>query len=266
MKMHSRNPRGVLGFALASAASLSLCACGGGSGNATAGTSHAPPSSSTAHASGPHEARTSRSIPTRAEALAFADAVNLGVGDIPEASIAHRSRHRSSAREKQEYRACEHGIPQEHPFLERSSPKLERGKGLEGEEFTSAVGVVRDARSIPLSFRALQAPSVRGCVARVFTRNFSAQPVRESHWGHFSVSKLPVSAPGASATFGIRVSGALNIPYSEVSLPFYWDMLGFALGHTEVTLMAGSVTQPVPSTTEQELLTLLLSRARAHSL
>jgi hypothetical protein len=38
------------------------------------------------------------------------------------------------------------------------------------------------------------------------------------------------------------------------------------MGRAEVALTATSATQPVPATTEQELLALLLARARAHPL
>jgi hypothetical protein len=67
-----------------------------------------------------------------------------------------------------------------------------------------------------------------------------------------------------SAALGIRATVALNIPYNEVSVPIYLDMFAFAVGHGEVSLTAVSITQPVPRVTEQELLALLLARARAH--
>ncbi len=45
------------------------------------------------------------------------------------------------------------------------------------------------------------------------------------------------------------------------------DMLAYAVGHGAVEVTAISVTQPVPATTEQELLlALLLARAKAHSI
>ncbi len=205
-------------------------------------------------------------MPTKGQALTFATAVNLSTGDIPEASIATWKTRHETAREREEYRACEHGFAHERALLERSSPRLERGRELEVEDFASAVAVVRDERSITQTFRALQATGVRGCLARAFTRNFSARPIREARWGRFTVTRLPISAPGASATFGIRVSGVLSLPYNEVTMPVYIDMMGFGLGHGAVVLMAGSITQPVPTTTEQELVTLLLARAKAHAL
>ena len=58
----------------------------------------------------------------------------------------------------------------------------------------------------------------------------------------------------------------LNLSYSEVSVPIYVDMLAFAVGHGAVELTAASVTQAVPAATEEELLALLLARAKAHSI
>ena len=55
------------------------------------------------------------------------------------------------------------------------------------------------------------------------------------------------------------------IPISEVSLPFYFDVLAFARGPATVGVFATSITQPVPSATEHQLLSLLLSRAEAHA-
>lgn len=257
----------LLSLALAAAASLLLCACGGGTpsaraGGAGAGAATAAPIKDPGSTPGITSAQT----PTRALALAFASTVNLSTGDIPEASIAAWKTSHETAREREEYRACEHGFAHQRSLLERSSPRLERGRELEVEDFASAVAVVRDERTIAQTFRALQAPGVRACLARAFTRNFSVRPIREARWGRFTVTKLPLSAPGASATFGIRVSGALSLPYNEVTVPVYIDMVGFALGHGAVALTAGSVTQPVPTTTEQELVALLLARAKAHAL
>ena len=89
--------------------------------------------------------------------------------------------------------------------------------------------------------------------------------MRGAHFGRFTVSRLPVQAPGAAATVGLRISAALMIPISEVSVPFYFDVLAFARGPATVGVFATSITQPVPSATEHQLLSLLLSRAEAHA-
>ncbi len=188
------------------------------------------------------------------------------MSDIPEASVAKKLSATSTASERQEARECERLVPHVLTLAKSSSPRLKRGSELEVEEIASSVDVVRDQRAIAPEFRALQKASVRACLARIWTRYFSSKAIREAHWGRFSVTRLPVDAPGSSETFAIRITGALHIPYSEVALPIYVDFLSFAVGPAEVGLTASSITQPVPAATEQELVALLLARANAQAL
>jgi len=212
------------------------------------------PSGSAAHAT-----------PTRAQALAIARAVNLNAADIPGASIAPRAARRSSARERAEYRACERSVDHGHVLDRASSPKLKRGSGLETEQIGSTVTVLGDASGVKREFSQLGRPAVLECIAQTLTHNFAEKSVREAHWGSFTVSRLPVKAVGASATVGAQIAATLNFSLNEVSVPIYFDVLAFATGSTEVSLSAASVTQPVPGTTEQELLALLLARADART-
>jgi hypothetical protein len=185
------------------------------------------------------------------------------VSDIPEASVAKKFSPASTARERKEARECEHLVPHVRTLATSSSPRLKRGSELEVEEVASSVDVVRDQRAITPEFRALKKTGVRACLARVWTRYFSSKPIREAHWGRFSVTKLPLNAPGSSETFAIRITGALHLPYSEVAVPIYIDFLSFSVGPAEVGLTASSATQPVPAATEQELVALLLARAKS---
>jgi len=251
---------------LISVVCLLLSACGGGQAHSSSawgtsiGASHAVPvalGSPTVATSPP---------PSRAQALAYAHAVNLNASDIPGASVDAKRAHGATANERREYRACERFIAPSHKLAESSSPKLKRGQELEMEQITSSVEVLSSERAVARQFVLLAMPSLRKCAARALTRNLDDKPLREAHWGHVKVSQLPVKAPGTSATIGIRILATLNLPFSEVSVPIYVDVLGFALGRAEVALTATSATQPVPGATEQELLALLLARARAHRL
>jgi hypothetical protein len=249
--------------------SLLLTACGG-SGVAPASAGQHPASGTTVAThlgtSSTGGDSTPSAVPTRAQGQAFARGVNLSTSDIPEAVLAPKRSRGSDAQEKREFHACEdHGLHVKS-ILEATSPRLKRGRELETEQFSSTVSVVASAGAIAHEFAVLQGASVRECLARALTRNFSAKAVRDAHWGHFTLSRLPISVPGASATLGIRATVALNLSYSEVSVPIYVDMLAFAVGHGAVELTAVSVTQPVPAATEQELLALLLARAKAHSI
>jgi len=254
-----RRLHGLVIAALLAACALLLAACGGGQ-QATAS------SIATQPAAAVPVSNSGQRPPSRAQALAFAHAVNLTAADIPEASVAHGEDSTDSARERREFQACDGSIEHAHALVEVMSPKLKRGRELEIEQIRSSVAVVRDARAIPAEAAELARPSLLECAAHVLTRNYSDKAIREARWGRFTVSKLPVHVPGRTVTIGIRIVATLNLAFSEVSVPIYVDVLGFESGPAEITLTATSVTQPMPAGTEQELLALLSTRAQAHAL
>jgi hypothetical protein len=203
---------------------------------------------------------------TRAQALAFARAVNLKTADIPEGSIDHKNKAHSDPLEQQELSRCESAARWRTKLIEASSPRFTRGKELEREEISSSVTVLGGgARTAPELSR-LESSHVRDCIARVLTKRFAEKSIGEAHWGRFALSRLPVQAPGADGTIGIRASTTLNFSFSEISVPIYVDVLGFSAGPVAVGLVAVSATQPVPAATEQRLLILLLERTNAHPL
>jgi hypothetical protein len=253
--------------AVACGACALLSGCGGGqTASASGGGGATQAVSAATRRADSSKSSTAPRRPSRAQALAFVRAVNLSVGDLPEASVEAKRSPRDDAAERLEERRCEKGLHQGGKLVEGSSPRLKRGKELEVERISSTVEVMRSERTIASEFSAVASPALRKCLARVLTRNLQDKPVREARWGRVTVSKLPVRAPGASDTAGLRITVVLNIPFNEVSVPMYFDVMGFAVGPAEVTLSAFSVTQPVPATTEQELLTLLLARAKAQPL
>jgi hypothetical protein len=248
---------------------VALCACGGGQEHATSAAAHtargvAHELASEGGVGGPAAA----GAPSRARALAFAHAVNLGVGDIPEASVEKQHSASAGASEHREARACERraGWGHPHTIAEVSSPKLKRGQELEIERITSSVSILSSEDAVARQFAALASPLLHKCLARVLAHNLDDKQISQARWGHVTISRLPMDAPGASATVGIRLLANLELPFSEVSMPFYEDVLAFSIGRAEVALVAASATQPVPSSTERELLSLLLARSRAHPL
>jgi hypothetical protein len=265
-----RQLRPCLAVALSATTCVLLSACGGAQ-------AHSPGDSTSTVSGVAHDAastvssagvRRASPVPSRTQALAFAHAVNLSVGDIPEASVEAKQRPTETASERREEQACERraGWGHSHTLAEASSPKLKRGQELEIERITSAVTVLSNEQAVARQFALLAAPGPRECLARVLTHNLDDRQIRDARWGHVSVSRLPVDAPGATATFGVRVVAMLQIPFNEISVPIYVDELGFAIGRAEIGLLAASATQPVPASTEQELVALLLARAKAHPL
>jgi hypothetical protein len=235
-----------------------LAGCGGGRA------SNAAPRAPT-HATASTPRGVSRR-PTKAEALAFARAVNLRAADLPGAAVSHRKDRSDTARTRREFDRCERLARHGRKLVDLGSPEFARGEELEKEEIASGVTIVASGRAAAREVALFASRAVRECIVRALSRRFASLIVHGASFEHFRASLLPVRASGAAATIGVRFSTALRIPISEVSVPLYVDLLAFARGPAEVALIAASATQPVPATTEHQLLSLLLSRADAHAL
>ena len=246
------------------AASAPLMGCGGGqtaTGAAQGARQAAAASSAT------REASAGKAGVTRAQSRAFARAVNLTAADVPEARVATRTPSpRLSASEIRQLARCERPARSPRASFAALSAPLTRGKELETEEIRSYVVVLAGGRDASAQLGPLRTSAVRECVAAFLTRHFAEKSVAEARWGRFNLSELPVGAPGSQGTLGWRGSTTLSLTFSEVTVPIYVDVLGFATGPVFVALIAASPTQPVPVQTEQRLVSLLLSRALAHPL
>jgi hypothetical protein len=256
-----------LGLGLACAAGWLLSGCGGS--QPAGSTSTALRSGSTgAGLSSPSSASTGSAValhPTRAQALAFARAVNLTAADIPEARISKRER-KSASGDKREFERCVGGPWSKHKLADVGSPPFLRGRELETERIGSDVTVATSAGAADHVLATLQRAQVRHCLAHLMTRTLGREAIRNAYWGPVAVYSLPVRALGSSGRIGLRIATTVNIPVSEVTVPVYVDVLGFAWGPAEIALTAMSITQPVPAGVEHQLLSVLVARARSHAL
>lgn len=257
-------------MAICAATLLSVLAAGCGSGRGTSngitegtsGSASAKPVSASVAAGSPHTG-TAELRPTRAQALAFARAVNLTSGDLPEA---HAVAHKRTRSEHVDTAQCERGLANAPEVAATRSAWLVRGSELEKEEVASSVAVRPDGADAVRSIALARNARVRECFARVLTRHYAGRRVGEARLGRISVTPLPMQAPGANAMAGLRVELTANFTLSEVTVPIYVDVFGFADGPAEVFLSTISATQPVPAPTERRLFALLLGRAEKHPL
>jgi hypothetical protein len=205
--------------------------------------------------------------PTRAQALAFARAVNLTAADIPEGRVSKKDRKpKSNPGGRREFETCVGGPWSEHNLADVQSPQFLRGQELETERISSDVTVATSMGAADHVLATFQRADVRHCLARLMTRTLGRTAIPNAHWGPVAVYALPMQAPGSGGRVGLRIAMTVNIPANEVTLPAYVDLLGFAWGPAEIGLTAISVTQPVPAEVERQLLSTLLARARSHTL
>jgi hypothetical protein len=256
------------------AVALSVCCvsgslaigCGGGQSSppapaALSGTSSADAPSAIPRTAGPATA----AHPTKAAALGFARAVNLTVIDVPEARVSRKKGgRRSSSKSEGSLGRCASAL-RPRKLVDAESPRLLRGRELEEEWIGSDVMVTTSAGAAARMLDTLQQTATRRCLARAISAAIGRATVRYVHWGGAKIYALAV--PGAAGgAVGIRIAVTVTSTFSEVTLPMYIDVLGFARGPAVITLAAASLTQPVPAEVERLVFSTLLARAGSHRL
>jgi hypothetical protein len=187
------------------------------------------------------------------------------VADIPEGRISKKGR-RPGTGERSESERCVGALLNQHKLADIGSPTFLRGHELETEWIGSDVTVATSAGVADHLLATLQRPDVRHCLARVWTWNLGRTATGNAHWGPVAVYALPVQAPKSNGHIGLRIAMTVKFPANEVTMPAYVDVLGFAWGPAEIALIAMSLTQPVPASVENQLLSTLVARARSHTL
>jgi hypothetical protein len=202
-----------------------------------------------------------RGAVTRTHARAFARVVNLTLADVPGAAI---SRHqKESAAERREDHCSGEGDGSQ-VIAEADSPSFVRGAGLTRETLSSGVTVGRSAAVAQAAIAFVASATGRACYARILRQHLAPQSSAGVSVQSVDVTALPVTLPVPS--FGVRILATLRTARSRLSIRLYSDLLGFAAGQSEITFEATSLVQPEPRKTEEELLKLMLERARTSTL
>ena len=243
----------ALALALALLASTSVAGCGGGSParrSATGARGHASP----------------RRAESRERGLAFARAVNLTSADLPEFKVSHDHAHKTRAQRQAERTLlrCAGATTQGAHTAEASSPSLVFKRGLIDFGVSSEVLVSASPSLANGELAALHTARVRHCFSRYLVVLLRTERLGKASVGPVSIQSGNPPAPGASGSFGWRVTASFRL--LSVRVPFYLDLLGFVLGPARVTLISSGALRPFPAQIQQRLYTSLLARAREHAL
>jgi hypothetical protein len=214
-----------------------------------------PAGASIAHASRPVSLATAET---------FAHAVNLTAADVPGAVARQRESHGERQREKRALAKC-FGVQPAHEVLDVKSPALDRGRGIEGESFTSSVTVVEHPLEAEREIDAVQRFAGRPCLAHILRRSLLRDSHGRTRLQALRISPLHTQVVDTTASTGLRIEATFRTARGT-PVAFYTDELAFAVGSAEVALGAFSVAQPIAPSVEQQLLSLLAQRARAHPL
>jgi hypothetical protein len=204
---------------------------------------------------------------TKAQARAFAQAVNLRAADLPDFKVTSEHEHETAAEKRLEHDLlrCVGAKGSEHPALaEVGSKEFERETNAFEQSVQSEVSIARTAGLAAKELAELRSNHVRVCLTHYLTLLFKSQKYNGASVSPVSISQGTPSAPGTQGSFSWRITSAIAL--KGVRVHFYIDILGFVYGPAEVSLFAAGVPQPFPAANEEQLFSLLVKRATSQHL
>jgi hypothetical protein len=204
---------------------------------------------------------------TKAQAIAFARAVNLRQSDLPGfngSSGRHEQETPKENRLQAQLARCAGTVSAKYQVAEASSKEFEREENVASLKVQSGVTVMQSPALAARELAAVHSKRGRECLSTYVTALFKTHKYDGASVGPVSVSSGSPPAPGVTGSFGLRVT--TTIVLHNVSIPFYMDSLGFVDGPAEVSLNTFGLPTPFPAATEERLYQLLLSRSKAHGL
>jgi hypothetical protein len=224
------------------------------------------------------------SASTRAEAVAYAAAVNLRGGDVAPL-IAPRFPRLARLPRNRETRygplgACDGDAagPVIGITSQRFARNNERHEGaavsitlLPIESVRSTVYLAESTVQMSKELASIESGHARECVKRAWSRLVSSDEhkiARIPLASDIEVAALPAPIRQA-ASFGVRTTlyfAEFDTPGTPKRINYFEDFVGFVLGRALIVLNTTGDPRPVPAATERRLLSLLYSRANAHRL
>jgi hypothetical protein len=250
----------IIGLLLATA--VLVAACGKSSHFSTAKSAHG--GATTASKSAPKGAETPV---TKAEAEAFAGAVNLSARDLPGFKVA--AREHESVKEKAEEREllrCMAGTLSSQAgagenLAEADSHEYSREAGPFRVSVSSGVTVARSAAVAVKELSAIRSGKTRSCLKQYLEKLLEDGKFKGSKASVTSIKQGTPTAAGTSGTYGWRITADFAV--HGVKVPLYMDFLGFVYDRAEVSLFTSGLSAPFPSGAERYLFALLVERAKA---
>ncbi len=210
--------------------------------------------------------------PTRTSATAYAHTVNLRAADVPGMSASSAegelpqtpSRSRSNA----EFARCFGGVGPHVRLVKIHSPEFSAGRAGQSQIVQSTVEVWPTAALVARNNASYFSPRGRKCFVRYSQearRELSKRPVAKLQLGRIRIATVAAPLPGTSRG-RLRTIDETLLHDGRVRVHVFHDIFTFISGPVEIELDATGISKPVPTETDERLLTLLLERVKTAKL
>lgn len=209
------------------------------------------------------EAGCSRGPVADPRGLSFARAVNLTAADFPGA-IAPTTDEVTLPGERHAFDRCIGFAP---AAVDLRSPLLGRGAGYAAEQVRSTIQVFASTQAANRGAPSSWSARVRGCVGHVLRNLILANSGKWARVGRIKLNWATESLAGGIRSMDLRIrSRLLSRGAKAPAITLYEDLREFVFGRARISLGTSSLRQPIAAKTEQQLLMLLLERAKSHGL
>ena len=194
---------------------------------------------------------------TKAEAVAFAQAVNLRAGDLPGATELPAGHESTGASQDEEPRCARPRRMLRRPLYAEASLLSDPDAIF----VASAVGVMRTEALAEAELSALASPRGRVCLARALGEVVSVEGEKRLTSVPIKVTFVPVAKTLGPGAIGLHVLAKL--PHTPKTAVLHADEVLFRVGPAEIFFLTLGVRR-FPTATEARLLSLLYSRAEEY--
>ncbi len=207
---------------------------------------------------------------TKARAAAYAHAVNLQSGDLPQfTNTGGETEAPRPGRYALEYIRCRGGVNHALRTAKIFSPEFSAGHAFYGKIVRSVVEVWPTSAIVALNHAESHSSRGRACFVRFLKavhRKINRERKGRRQIGPFTITTVPYPLPGVSHGFLTKINETRLLRTGAIRAHIYRDTFGFITGPAEIELEAIGVGHPVPAPIEQKALELLLRRATANAI
>jgi hypothetical protein len=205
-------------------------------------------------------------VSSRAQAVAFASAVNLRSTDLPGFKT-HKAKPEAGGEQHASTRlgrCVESGHTQ--AGVEQESDKFERETNTGSLDAGSNVDVAASARAAEEALASVRSPALGQCIKQALMESIASETghaeLKGASLHRVLVSTVTPPAPGAES-FGWIAQATLR--YRGIAFPFAMGFEGFVRGRAIVLLSTVALPGRFPQSLGQRLFATLLRRAETHS-
>ncbi|HEV3319286.1 MAG TPA: hypothetical protein VG053_06070 [Solirubrobacteraceae bacterium] len=190
--------------------------------------------------------------------------MNIQPADVPGFGVASSEQQRSAGEQRLERAmlGCVGVLTGHSELAEVNSKEFEHTDRTGDFGVSSSVSVARTPAVAAKGLAATHNPNAQSCVIHQLSREVEGKPNGGSSIRSLSVVPERALAPGTDGGVVLRI--VANVSLGGKPAPIALDFYGFVCGQAQIGLFTTSLPGSFPSKPRQQLLSLLLARAKAH--